>query len=168
MKIRYKGFKERCICLEEKNHIVFDDGYLNQLAASSEYSTNDIRNYLNHLDDITKVLSRKLSDLELENRNQRENLQEKDNEINELMKELLEERKKNESISKECTSLQDRLKEMEEKYQKELKKSNLLEVENNRNLDEIKSLRRERNDLRSRVDKDKLTLKEKINRFIGR
>jgi DNA repair exonuclease SbcCD ATPase subunit len=158
---------ERCIYLEERKDIVFKDLYLDSAVTGDGSTSSDIRNYISHIDDITRALAVKLENLELENQRLREESEQKDEEIGELARDFLGEKNKCDALTQECTRLLEKLKEMEEKYQKELKKSNLLEVENNRNLDEIKSLRKERNELVSKLDKDKPTWKDKIKWFMG-
>ncbi|TDT61039.1 hypothetical protein [Fonticella tunisiensis] len=160
--------KERCIYLEDKKRINFDELSLNQVAVSSENSSSDIRNYINHLDDITRALSKRLDWLEEENSRLKEEIERKENDINALTMQYLDEKRKNDLLSKECTRLLERLKEMEEKYEKEQKRVNLLEVENSRNMDEIKSLKKERNELLLRVDKEKNTWKDKIKKFMNK
>lgn len=89
-------------------------------------------------------------------------------EIRELDGILLEARERNYALLRECEDLGARLREMEEKYEREVKKVNLLEVENTRNLDEIKSLRKEKNELLSRTEKVNQGLIKRIAQFIGK
>jgi hypothetical protein len=69
-------------------------------------------------------------------------------------------------MSEEHTRVLDKLKEAEGLYVKEQKRANLLEIENNRSMDELRSLRKEKNELMMKIDRNRTSIIDKIKDMI--
>lgn len=119
------------------------------MALSGENTSQDAKYLVDYLSEVIKIVSSKVQDMENENKS----LKEKVSEV--------------EGYESENTKLKEELQKLQEKYEKEQKRANLLEVENSRNLDELKRLRKERNELLSKVEKTNVTLKDKIKNMIN-
>lgn len=157
---------ERCIILKENQLSKINEIYLKQVALSSEESPRDIKNYLNNLEGISKLVARRIDELEEENKSLKDEIKKLEYEVDKRNSEYMELKRKEDALSNECTRLVGRLKEMEEKFIKEQKRANLLEVENSRNLDELKALRKEHNEIASKAEKNKTTIIDKIKSII--
>lgn len=156
---------ERCIVLNEnsnKNEI-----YFKQVAISSEDAPEDIKSYLNNLEGISKMVLKKIDDLEEENKYLKDEIKRLQIELDKRNMEYNEIKRKDEGVMGEYKRLIEKLKEMEDKYLKEQKRANLLEIENSRNIDELKKVKKENSELLSKLTKDNYTLKDKIKKFIN-
>jgi hypothetical protein len=132
------------------------DDKLNDDMLNDIDSNKEIGNYFTYLDSISKALSKRLDELENENKTLK----------NELLIQRHEADEK-ELIIKKLNELGLKFEELSEKYEKEQKRAKLLEVENARNMDEMKNLRKENKILLSKTsDRSKETLLEKFQRLI--
>lgn len=125
----------------------------------------DARGYLNYLDAISRVLSEKLEELENENNALKEENSLLKMEAKDRESEFIDLVNQDESITKRFIDLEQRYVEMLERFEKEQKRGKLLEIENARNMDELKSLRKENKSLLSmNSDREKLGLFEKLKK----
>lgn len=121
-------------------------------------SNKKISDYFTYLDNISKALSKRLDDLENENKQYKEKiislnqgLEEKENIL------ALYEEQINDSEQK--------LNELAEKLEKEQRRTKVLEVENARNMDELKTLRKENKTLITQnSDSEKTSIIQRIKR----
>lgn len=157
--------KERCIVLNENAQN--KEYSLKQVAVSSEDAPEDIKAYLDNFEDMTRMILKKIDDLEDENKSLKDEVQRLRIELDKRNIEYNEIIRKDESIMGEYKRLIEKLKEMEDKYLKEQKRANLLEIENTRNIDELKKLKKENNELLSKLSKDNITLKDRIKKIIS-
>ncbi|SHE91595.1 MULTISPECIES: hypothetical protein [Caloramator] len=151
---------ERCLMLKEINEM---QAYL-QVAAGLD--DMDIKDVIGNLDNIVKTLSNRLNEIEEENHFLKREIERHKAEIGVLNSELQNEKIKNMNLSLECTRLTERIKDLEEKLDKERKKCSLLEIENARALDEIKRLKKERTEITSELQREKIGLGKKIVEFL--
>lgn len=120
----------------------------------------DIGDYFTYLDNISKALSKRLEDLENENQTLKNELLKLKLEDDEIENRYLASKEQMESITNKYNDLM-------EKFEKEQKRAKLLELENARNMDDLKSLRKENKILVTQTsDNVKETLMEKIHRLI--
>lgn len=154
--------KERSIEVEEKSLAFMYSQDMSQVALSCDTPQRDVKNYLCNLDDISKLAIKKIDDLENENSYLKDELYKKELEVKKMMDDYLDYKKRVDALSQECTRLTERIKEFEDKYIKEQRRANLLEKENSRNLDEIKRLKKEIQEIVNEIEKKKPSLKEKI------
>jgi hypothetical protein len=159
--------RERCIEVEDKNKKADTEYFFNQVAVSSDTEVKDAKNYFSNLENYSKVISKKIDELEEENNFCREELKRLEGELSRRTDEYLDAVKKFDNEIHECERLKDRLRDMEEKYLKEQKKANLLEIENSRNIDELKVLRKEKSALLQKINQNKTSFKDKIKQIIN-
>ncbi|CDF58467.1 hypothetical protein TCEL_00513 [Thermobrachium celere DSM 8682] len=122
----------------------------------------DIKDVIVNLDSIVKTLSSRLSEIEEENHYLKNEIERYKLELSTINSELQMERVKTLNLSAECTRLVERIKDLEEKLDKEKKKNSLLEIENARAQDEIKRLKKEKNEMSSELQKEKIALRKRI------
>ncbi|MCX7883681.1 MAG: hypothetical protein N2448_01410 [Caloramator sp.] len=158
---------ERCIVLKENKNININELGLKQVAISGEDAPKDVKGYLNNLEGILKIVSKRIDELEEENSFLKDEVKKLQMELDKRNIEYNDIKRKDESVMGEYKRLIEKLKDMEDKYLKEQKRANVLEVENSRNLDELKKLRKENSDLLAKIEKDKVTIKDKFKRFIS-
>ncbi|GIW49322.1 MAG: hypothetical protein KatS3mg079_798 [Caloramator sp.] len=151
---------ERCLMLKEIDEM---QAYL-QVAAGLD--DMDIKDVIGNLDNIVKTLSNRLNEIEEENKFLKREIERHRSEIGVLNTELQNEKINSMNLSLECTRLTERIKDLEEKLDKERKKCSLLEVENARALDEIKRLKRERTEITTELQREKIGLGKKIVDFL--
>ncbi|SKA89011.1 hypothetical protein SAMN05443428_10960 [Caloramator quimbayensis] len=158
---------ERCIILKENKNINLNEFGLKQVAISGEDAPKDVKGYLNNLEGISKIVSRRIDELEEENSYLKDEVKRLQTELDKRNIEYNDIKRKDESVMGEYKRLIEKLKDMEDKYLKEQKRANVLEVENSRNIDELKKLRKENSDLLAKLDKEKITIKDKFKRFMN-
>lgn len=154
----FKCVLEARILRDEKND--------NNLVPETD-THKDVKNYFAYLDNISKALSERLDELEKENGELKSELQELLKQYNEKNNECNDYKGQIEIISKKFIELNEKYEELNEKYDKEQKRYNLVYVENNRNMDELKNLRKEIKLLQSRAsDNSKEKFFDKIKKII--
>ena len=122
--------------------------------------TKDVGSYFTYLDNISKALSKRLDDLEYENQTLKNELLRLKLEDDEIENRYLENKEQMEALTNKYN-------ELVEKYEKEQKRAKLLELENARNMDDLKTLRKENKILVSQTsDNVKQTFIEKIRKII--
>lgn len=130
-------------------------------------SNKEVTNYFTYLDNISKALSKRLDDLENENKALKTELIKLSLEAQDMDAACLDYRSHDEIISKKYLEMSEKFEELNEKYEKEQKRAKLLEVENTRIMDDLKVLRKENKVLvLQNSDRGKETLMEKIQRLI--
>lgn len=154
--------QERCIDVGEINNCEV----LKQVALSLD--DMDIKDVINNLDGIVKTLSNRLSEIEEENRYLKSEIERYKLEVNTLIKEQSSEKVKNMDLTAECNRLIEKIKEIEEKLEKERKKAAILEIENLRAQDEIKKLKKEKLEIANELEKEKVSLSQKIRDYFKR
>lgn len=156
--------RERCIMLKDENENRISE-IIGQVAVSSENSNKDIKSYMTYMESAVEFISKYIENVEKENINLKNQIKMIEDEDVKLRKQNDEQKNSMDSLSKECSRLLQKLKDIEEKYSKEQKKAGILEVENNRNLDEIKVLKNENSELKVKNEKEPIPFKEKIKKF---
>lgn len=164
--------KERFITIDEKRTVnnalnVKDTGIpLENAAISRDYSRGSINNYISTLDEISKAITGKISELEKENELLKNEIKKLEMEILNKTNECIKLKERMDNISQDYTQMAAKKSYMEEKYLKEQSRANLLKIENAKNIDEIKLLKKERDELQINVEKNKTKLKDKIIEFM--
>lgn len=125
----------------------------------------DIKDVIINLDGIVKTLSNRLSEIEDENKYLKSEIERYKLEVDTLTKEQSSEKIKNMDLTNECNRLIERIKELEEKLEKERKKTAILEIENLRAQDEIKRLKKEKIEITNELEKEKITLSQRIREY---
>lgn len=121
-------------------------------------SNKKIGDYFTYLDNISKALSKRLDDLENENIGYK-------NEILELEKNIEEKDKLIQDYEDQISGNDTKVNELIEKLEKEQRRTKVLEVENTRNMDELKSLRKENKSLLIQSsDNERVSLIQRIKR----
>jgi chromosome segregation ATPase len=147
-------------------YILKDDkiGYEPLINADSH---EDIGNYFTYLDTISKALSKRLDELEIENKKLKNDISGIENEYYTKDLESKEYKEQIEVINLKCMELNGKNNELIDKYENLQKRYKLLEVENARNMDEMKNLRKENKLFQSQSNvKVRETLGEKIKKLI--
>lgn len=130
-------------------------------------SNKEIGNYFAYLDSISKALSKRLDELEMENKSLKDGISKLSEAAVETNNECLEYQQQMGVMSRKFIELSEKYEELLEKYEKEQRRSKLLEIENARNMDDIKNLRKENKALSAKTaTKEKETLKDKIHKLI--
>lgn len=151
--------QERCIEVGEVKNLEV----LKQVALSLD--DMDIKDVITNLDGIVKTLSNRLSEIEEENKYLKSEIERYKLEVDTLTKEQSNEKMKNMDLTNECNRLIERIKELEEKLEKERKKTAILEIENLRSQDEIKRLKKEKIEITNELEKEKITLSQRIREY---
>lgn len=147
-------------------HILKDEKTDNEIGEETD-SHKEIKNYFTYLDNISKALSERLDELENENNDLKAELVEAKKEYNEKDNDCSEYREQIEILSRKLMDLNEKYEELNEKYEKEQKRYNLVYVENTRNMDELKNLRKEIKALQSHVsDNNREGIIDKIKKLI--
>lgn len=121
-------------------------------------SSKKIGDYFTYLDNISKALSKRLDDLENENINYKNLNIELDAAIKEMELQI-------QGYEEQLLEQESKISELAEKLEKEQRRTKVLEVENTRNMDELKSLRKENKSLINQgSDAVKLPLLQRIKR----
>jgi chromosome segregation ATPase len=134
--------------------------------AGSEAPTENVKDYFERMDEIAKALSKRLDGLEEENLLLKQDNERLKTELEKRTGECLEIKNQFDAMSEEHTRVLDKLKEAEGLYVKEQKRANLLEIENNRSMDELRSLRKEKNELMMKIDRNRTSIIDKIKDMI--
>jgi hypothetical protein len=150
--------------LKKKKLFSFDKVYLDQVALDSNYEKDDENENDKSVDNISVPVN-----FTLEYKVLREELEKMHAMVYEKNKECQEAYEKMKAMSADYTNLLEKYKALEEKYIKEQKKSHLLEIENGRSLDEIKSLKKQRNELMAKCpNEENATLGDKLKKIIDK
>lgn len=127
----------------------------------------EFKNYFTYLDNISKALSERLDELEAENEDMKSELIRTQQEFDEKNIECEDFKEQIEALSSKLIEFTEKYEELNEKFEKEQKRYNLIVVENNRNMDELKNLRKENKLLQSHVsDSKRETILEKLKKII--
>ena len=130
-------------------------------------SHEEIGNYFTYLDTISKALSKRLDELEVDNKRLKTDVSRIENEYYTKELESKEYKEQIEIINLKCKELEAKNIELVDKYENHQKRYKLMEIENARNMDEMKNLRKENKLLLSQSNvKHKETLREKIKKII--
>jgi chromosome segregation ATPase len=147
-------------------YILKDDKISYESLINSD-SHEEIGNYFTYLDTISKALSKRLDELEIDNKRLKNDISQLENEYYNKDLECKEYKAQIEIINLKYLELEGKNNELIDKYENHQKRYKLLEVENARNMDEMKNLRKENKLLLSQSNvKDKETIMKRIKRLI--
>lgn len=147
-----------------KRLIKLDQIYLDQLALDSNNKEND-----GNANGETENNLGSPFNIALEYKVLREELEKMHTMVYEKSKECQEAYEKMQAMSTDYSNLLEKYKVLEEKYIKEQKRAHLLEIENGRSIDEIKSLKRQRNELIAKCENNEhLTFSDRLKNFIDK
>jgi chromosome segregation ATPase len=153
---------KRCSGLKRRKVIKLDEVYLDQLAFDSNFQ----RGETNHNDHSHNTYASMVQELLKENKSLKEEVETLAAKLNEKSNQCEEALKVVDKAAKEYAKLYEKYKEIEDRLTKEHKRANILEVENTRNLDELKALKKARNELLAKAQKDEENNESRFRKFI--
>lgn len=148
--------------MKRKKVIKLDEVYLDQLA----FDSNLQRGEAAHNDNNSNTYASLVQELLKENKALKEEVETLTAKLNDKNNECEEALKVVDKAAKEYAKLYEKFKEIEEKLTKEQKRANILEVENTRNLDELKALKKARNELLAKAQKQEDNSESKFMKFV--
>lgn len=158
--------QENIINNEDEEVEEFDEIPMNCVAISKNYFGGDLKNYVLTLEEISRAINQKLIEIDEENKELKNEIGRMKKDINNKDHQYISLKEKYNNVSKDYTRQVEKLKSIEGKYLKVQKKAGLLEVENNRKMEEINYLSKEKNDLILNIEKSKSTIKDRLKQII--